>query len=380
MCMIEVMFVTAARAAGALSLAIWVYLALFRGGFWRLRERLTRPAVAAVAPKRIIAVIPARDEENYIGRAVSSLRRQRFSGSLRVVVADDESSDRTAETARAAGADQVVRVPPRPAGWKGKLWAVHSGMAGETGAADFFLLTDADIEYAEADIVAALIAKAESGFDMVTVMVRLQTGSPAEKFLIPAFVFFFFKLYPPAWVNAGRAAAAAGGCMLIRAEMMGRAGGVESIRNALIDDCALAARVRAAGGRIWLGTTAMELNSIRSYGEAWQIRAMIARAAFAQLNHSALLLAGTVIGMLVTYVVPVVVACSDDPVAAGLGVTTWLLGAALFLPAVREYRAPRWTAFCLPAIALFYLAATLESAFLYWSGRGGMWKGRAQDM
>lgn len=382
-CMMESMFVVVARTAGALSLGIWVYLALFRGRFWGLRERLDKPP-SPPAPARVTAVIPARDEEDTIGRTVRSLLRQQFPGALRIVVADDESSDRTADTARTARASLVLRVAPRPAGWKGKLWAVESGIRAETEPPDFFLLTDADIEYTSPGIVAALIAKAapsqgKAGFDLVSVMVRLRTESPAEKFLIPAFVFFFFKLYPPAWVASGRIAAAAGGCMLIRPEILARAGGIESIHGALIDDCALAARVRAIGGRVWLGTTKLDLDSIRSYGKASQIRAMIARAAFAQLNHSTLLLAGTTLGMLLTYVIPVMLPFSGDPTAAALGTAAWLLGAALFLPSVRGYRAPLWTVFCLPPIALFYLGATLESAILYWTGRGGQWKGRAQD-
>lgn len=376
------MFVIALRVAGALSLAIWIFLAFFRGRFWLLRERLVAPDPSPFAPPRaarIIAIIPARDEEATIGRAVSSLLRQQFAGTLQIVVADDESSDRTAEAAHAAGATRVLSVTPRPSGWKGKLWAVASGMRSVEAPPDYFLLTDADIEYADPRLLAALLAKAESGYDLISIMVRLSTASSAEKFLIPAFVFFFFKLYPPGWVASGRVAAAAGGCMLIRAEALARAGGIESIRNALIDDCTLAVRIRATGGRLWLGTTALELTSIRSYGPAREIRRMIARAAFAQLDHSLLLLAGTVLGMIVTYIVPLLLLFSGDRIAALCGFGAWLLGAVLFEPFIREYRAPRWTVYCLPAIALFYLFATIESAWLYRNGRGGQWKGRAQD-
>ncbi len=113
-----------ARVAAFSSLGIWIYLALFRGGFSRLRERLkpSRPA----RDHTVTAVIPARDERDFIARAVSSLHAQRTAGStLRVVVADDESSDGTGET---SAADLVVRVSPRPPGWKGKLWALACGL------------------------------------------------------------------------------------------------------------------------------------------------------------------------------------------------------------------------------------------------------------
>ncbi len=371
--------VQALTLAAGFSLAAQVYLACFRRGFWRLRERL-RPPAPPGSDASIAVVIPARDEAPLIGQTVRSLRGQKFRGSLRIVVADDQSTDGTAEAAHAAGTDQVISVTVRPPEWKGKLWAVASGIRAAAGAPDFFLLTDADIEYASTNAIEALVAKAERGFDLVSVMVRLRTESPAEKFLIPAFVFFFFKLYPPASVSSkGRTAAAAGGCMLIRREMLERIGGIESIRAALIDDCALAKRVKSAGGRVWLGTSPLAIRSVREYGHARDIRSMISRSAFAQLRHSTPLLLGTIVGMLVIYVAPVPALFLGGRLTRLLGAASWLLGAAIFLPTVREYRVSRGIALCLPAIALFYLAATAESAFRYWTGRGGKWKGRVQD-
>jgi hopene-associated glycosyltransferase HpnB len=365
-------------ALAAISLAIQICLAGFRGRFWQLRERL-EPAVPSSTGASITAVIPARDEAESIGRTVRSLRAQSFGGTLQIIVADDQSEDGTASSARRAAADLVVPVDPRPFGWKGKLWAVSSGIR-SANSPDFFLLTDADIEYGSSNAIASLLAKAESGYDLVSVMVHLRAESSAEKLLIPAFVYFFFKLYPPAWVASnGRTAAAAGGCMLIRREILERIGGIESIRDALIDDCALAQRVKGAGGRVWLGTSPLDIRSIRGYGHARDVRAMIARSAFAQLHHSAFLLAGTVAGMAVIYIVPVLALFTGNAPAMVLGAAAWAISAAIFSPTVREYRISLWTALCLPAIALFYTAATIESAFLYLSGRGGEWKGRVQD-
>src|SRR5579883_3105308 len=195
------------RIAGFACAGVWSYLALFRGGFWRLRARLPERPTKMPPRSRITAVIPARNEEDVIEYPVRSLRDQVFEGDLRVIVADDESEDATADVARGSGAE-VVRVTPRPPGWKGKLWAVASGLRAETGRPDFFLLTDADIEYSHSGAIRALLAKANCGFDLVSVMVRLRCESAAEKFLIPAFVFFFFMLYPPGWVASGRGAAA----------------------------------------------------------------------------------------------------------------------------------------------------------------------------
>jgi hopene-associated glycosyltransferase HpnB len=363
----------AMRAVGFISFGAWTWLALFRGGFWKLRERLRPGAVAG--PRTVTAVIPARDEREFIGRAVASLKAQNHP--LRVIVADDESTDGTGE---ASHADIVVRVAPRPPGWKGKLWAVLSGIQADTSAPDYYLLTDADIEHSSPDLLPSLLAQAARGFDLASIMVQLRCESLGEQLLIPAFVFFFFMLYPPGWIASGKgSAAAAGGCILISREMLERIGGIASIRNALIDDCALAVRVRASGGRVWLGISDLPIRSVRGYGGFSGIRAMIARSAFAQLNHSTLLLLGTVIGMLLIYVAPPLLWLSGDPLAAALGLAAWLISAIIYLPSVRLYRAPLWTAFALPAIAIFYLVATVESAFRYWSGKGGQWKGRIQD-
>jgi len=367
------MYSVACRAAGLFTAGAWVWLACFRGGFWKLRERLRHGTPSRA--HTVTAVIPARDERDLIGRAVASLKSQHHP--LRVIVADDESTDGTGE---AAHADLVVRVTPRPPGWKGKLWAVFSGIRADDSAPEYCLLTDADIEHVSPDLLPALLAQAERGFDLVSVMVQLRCESLGEQLLIPAFVFFFFMLYPPRWIWTGKGtAAAAGGCILIRREVLEGIGGIASIRDALIDDCALAARVRGSGGRVWLGISDLPVRSIRPYGGLSGIRGMIARSAFAQLNHSTLLLLGTVIGMFLIYVAPALLWLTGDPLATALGFAAWLISAILYLPSVRLYRAPFWTAFALPAIAIFYLIATVESAIQYWTGKGGKWKGRIQD-
>ena len=372
-----------ATILGAAVAICWIYLIVLHGGFWRIRPESARVSEQS---RRVVAVIPARDEAAVIGRAVSSLLTQRCQGSFHLVVVDDQSSDGTAEKAREAAAAigaadrlSVVRAEPVPAGWTGKLWAVRRGIeAARALEPDYLLLTDADIVHAP-DNLAELVARAErGGYDLVSLMVKLHCRTVWERLLIPAFVFFFFKLYPPRRVAdpARRTAAAAGGVMLIRRETIDRIGGVDAIRDEIIDDCALARRVKAVG-RVWLATAESTV-SIREYGSWRAIWDMIARCAFAQLGYATPVLVGTVAGMALIYLAPPLLLLSGPTSARVLGVASWVGMSAAFVPVLRLYRCPVALAPLLPLAALFYTAATIGSAIQYWRGRGGNWKGRFQ--
>ncbi len=245
----------------------------------------------------------------------------------------------------------------------------------------YLLLTDADIWHSPTNI-STLAAIAEAGnFDLASFMVKLHCRSLAERFLIPAFVFFFFQLYPPEWIRNLRhqAAGAAGGCMLIRPQALERAGGIAAIRNEIIDDCALARAVKGSGGRVWLGLTP-DTCSIRDYESLGEIERMIARTAFNQLQHSFWLLLGALAGLTITYLLPLALLVSGDKRLAIVGAASWMLMTVAYLPMVRFYGLNTVWAVTLPFAACFYMLATLHSAFMYWSGRGGEWKGRAQDV
>ncbi|HVC51836.1 MAG TPA: glycosyltransferase [Stellaceae bacterium] len=366
---------------GLIVVAIWAGLLAFRGGFWRV-ERGSAPALA-VAGRSVVAVIPARDEAGFIGGAVGSLLAQDYPGELHVVVVDDNSSDGTASVARAAGAPgrvTVVAGKAMPPGWTGKLWALDQGIAAAARMQpDYLLLTDADIVHAPGN-VRDLVARAESeGYDLVSLMVRLHCKGFWERLLVPAFVFFFFKLYPPRWVAApSRAtAAAAGGCILLRRGVLDRIGGLASIRHEIIDDCALARRVKS-GGKIWLGL-GDTAQSVRPYGGWRPLWDMIARSAFAQLGFSAALLGAATAMMALTYLAPLFLALGPVDIAAkALGIAAWVAMSAAFVPMLWFYACPLWLAPLLPLIAAFYMAATCASAVQFWRGRGGAWKGRFQ--
>jgi hopene-associated glycosyltransferase HpnB len=372
-------------AVASIALAVWLYLLLGHGAFWRCTERDDWGPAELSAWPRVTAVVPARNEAGSIGDSIASLLAQDYRGQWTVILVDDESNDGTAEIARrVANADErlrVVRSRGLPAGWTGKLWAVKQGIdaaAALPQAPDYVLLTDADIVHAS-DSVSRLVVHAERNRLVLTsLMVKLHCESFAERATIPAFVFFFQMLYPFSRVNRPEStvAAAAGGCMLVRADVVRKAGGIESVRAALIDDCALAKALKAYGP-IWLGLTE-RVRSIRRYPALSDIRRMVVRSAYAQLRYSPLLLLATVAGMLLTYVVPVLIVIFGSGAARMIAAATLVLMFVAFQPTLRFYRlSPLW-GLALPAIALQYMLFTLDSALQYVQGQGGSWKGRAQ--
>jgi hopene-associated glycosyltransferase HpnB len=369
----------------SIALVVWLYVLLARGAFWRCAERDdSAPAGLTVWP-RVAAIVPARNEADYIGDSIGSLLRQDYAGRWTVVLVDDDSADGTADIAQvAAQADdrlRVVRGRGLPAGWTGKLWALKQGIDAAMNVQeppDYLLLTDADIVHST-DSLSRLVAHAESKRLVLTsLMVKLRCESFAEHANIPAFIFFFQMLYPFRWVNRPQStvAAAAGGCMLVRADTLRKAGGIEVIRGALIDDCALAKALKVHGP-IWLGLTE-RVRSLRPYPAFTDIRRMVARSAYAQLNYSPVLLAGTVAGLVLTYLVPPSMALFASDWAQVFGIITWALMAFSFQPTLRFYRlSPLW-GIALPAISFLFMLYTLDSAYQYAAGKGGAWKGRVQ--
>jgi hopene-associated glycosyltransferase HpnB len=377
------------NALGIIALAIWLHLFFGRGWFWRIRK-LDADAFVGKAPMewpRIVVVVPARNEAETIETAVTSLMQQDYLGEFSVVVVDDHSDDATAALARQA-ADQsragerlkVASASALPEGWTGKLWALNEGIA--PGAAEtptYYWFTDADVSHAP-DTLRQLVVRADrDGLDLASLMVLLQAKALSERALIPAFLYFFLMLYPPKWIADEElsTAGAAGGCILISRKALERIGGLSAIRSEVIDDCALAKAVKLSGGKVWMGLT-RKSTSLRAYISFGEIRDLIARTAFTQLRYSALILIGTLTGMFLTYVAPVILLFAHDSTARMLGVVAWLLMTLSFLPTVRFYRLSILWAPLLPLTALFYTYATWLSAVRYWRGNGGQWKGRAQ--
>ncbi len=375
-----------AVSLAALALAIWLYLVLARGGFWLGRERDDGKPTLPPVPPEVTIVVPARNEADNIALSVTSLLGQDYPA-LSLVLVDDDSNDGTADVARRVAAEQGAHdrltiisggaLPPR---WTGKLWAVKQGIAAadEKFAPKYLMLTDADIVHAP-DTASWLVAHAEAnGLVLTSLTARWRCENLPERVHIPAFIYYFEMLYPFAWVNRPDhpVAGAAGGCMLVRADALRTAGGIDVIRDALIDDCALAAAMKKQGP-IWLGLTDRVI-SIRPYTSWGDIRRMVARSAYAQLNYSPLNLAGTIAGLVLTYLVPPFMALFASGWAQLFGAAAWALMAISFQPILRFYRlSPLWGV-ALPAITFLFMLYTLDSAYQYAAGKGGSWKGRVQ--
>ncbi|MCZ8191237.1 MAG: glycosyltransferase [Microcystis sp. LE19-338.1B] len=382
----------------SLSLIIWLYLILARGQFWLSNQKINLVTSTLTNYPKVSAIIPARNEADVLPISLTSLFNQDYQGEFSIILIDDQSSDFTekvakkiAEKSHKSGQITIISGQPLEIGWTGKLWAMKQGIteATEKFAPDYFLFTDADIAHAPDNLTQLVTKAVQEKQALVSLMVLLNCDSFWEKFLIPAFVFFFEKLYPFPLVNNPNSpiAAAAGGCILIRRDILEKIGGIEILKQALIDDCSLAIAVKKylqnhlknTEKSIWLGLTETTY-SLRPYPDLASIWNMVARTAFTQLNYSTLWLIGTIFGMFLTYL------------AAPLGLiwglvlkqtsiiiistVTLLLIALSYSPTLRLYKLSPLRALTLPLIALFYSLMTIDSALRYWRGQGGGWKGR----
>jgi hopene-associated glycosyltransferase HpnB len=370
----------------AIPLAIWIYLLVERGHFWRVREADLETKPLKNGP-RVVVIVPARNEAKTISQAISSLAKQDYPGECSIILVDDHSEDGTAaiakKVAEESGASLRVKIlsaSPLAPGWTGKLWALNEGVQlASNDAAKYFWFTDADIEHAPDTLRRLVIHAEKESLDLASLMVMLQAKTFPERLLIPPFLYFFLMLYPPRWIAdpKARTAGAAGGCILLRRSALERIGGYAAIHGEVIDDCALARAVKKSGGKIWMGLTRMSV-SLRSYGSFAEIRDLIARTAFTQLRYSFALLLGTLVGLFVTYLLAWICFFTLDDPGWILASTAISIMTATYGVTVRFYGLSWLWALTLPFAAIFYGYSTFLSAVRYWLGRGGQWKGRAQ--
>lgn len=370
-----------------MSLAAWLWLLLFQGWFWRTDVRLPVSRDPGVWPD-VCVVVPARDEASVLPASLPSLLAQDYPGRAEIFLVDDGSTDGTGDLARELARRQdglaltVVTPGEPPSGWTGKLWAVRHGVElARARDPEYLLLTDADIAHAPDSLRRLVAAARTGGFALVSQMARLRVESLWERLVVPAFVYFFAQLYPFRRITrpGSRTAAAAGGCVLLRADAAARARIPDAVRHAVIDDVAVARAVKRSGGRVWLGL-ADGVDSVRPYPRLRDLWRMVSRSAYAQLRHSPLLLVGTVAGLVLVYLVPpaavAVGAAARSVPCALLGAAAWLVMTGTYVPMLRYCRQPLWLAPLLPVTAFLYLLMTVDSAVQHRRGRGAAWKGR----
>lgn len=361
--------------AGAL---LWLGVLAVPWRPWSTRERLEARygAERGADLGDITVLIPARNEVQVIARCVSALGVQ--GEGLRVVIVDDQSTDGTAAAIPELPALRLEVIVGRslPQGWAGKLWALEQGL--QYVQTPLTLLLDADIALAPGLLATLRARLLRQDLDLVSVMPRLRMHGFWERLLIPAFIFFFKLLYPFRLANSRstRFAAAAGGCVLLRTEALRQIGGFAALRNALIDDCTLAARFKASGWLTWMGLT-HSVYSLRRYQHLSEIWNMVARSAFTQLRYSTVALLVCTAIMVIGFWGPIA------GLVLGAGRVRWigLIGLAAllacYLPTLRYYRlSPLWAAL-LPITATLYLAMTWTSAMRCWRGVRSHWKGRS---
>jgi hopene-associated glycosyltransferase HpnB len=358
-----------------IALAGWIALCVLPWQPWSTREHL-EPVNAhrpEMIERELSILIPARNEEPTIGRTISAVRQE--SPDVRIILVDDQSTDQTAEVASSIAGPKltVFAGQPMPAGWIGKLWALEQGL--HLVRTDWVLLLDADIELTDG-MLSALWQKRRD-LDLVSVMAELRMHSFWEKWLAPAFVYFFKLVYPFALGNSPKHSigVAAGGCILVKTAQLRQLGGFEAIRDALIDDCTLAKRLKLLGSRNWIGLT-HGVKSHRAYERLRDFWQMVARTAFTQLRYSRTLLIGTTVLLLLLFVGPIIGLITGDLVCRVISVTAFAIMAGLYCPVLRYYRRSLLWAFTLPLIASLFLAMTWSSAIRFWRGHRSAWKGR----
>ncbi len=358
-----------------LSLMIGLAVLMLPWRPWSTAESFDVDQPAAPDLSDITVLIPARNECDLIGRTLAGLGAQ--GSGMRIIVIDDHSTDGTACVAAASGLPglEIVAAGPLADGWSGKLWALEQGRARATTT--LIALLDADIALKPGVLAGLRERLGDRGLQLVSLMAHLRMETFCERMLLPAFVYYFKLIFPFALSNSphSRVAAAAGGCVLLEARALGRIGGFAALKEALIDDCTLAARIKAGGGRIWIGLTHSALSQ-RGYscGDIWS---MVARSAYTQLDYSpGRLLACTALLTLYYLAAPALLMLGEGLVAP-IAACAYLALALPYLPTLRYYgRSPLWAAL-LPATALLFLLMTLTSALRYHSGERSHWKGRS---
>ncbi len=383
-----VIIIFALKFVMPMSVIVWFAIIFYRGRFWRSDQYLSNVTSPLPELPKIVAIIPARNEQLNISQSVLSLLRQDYKGALYLIIVDDNSEDGTLKIlgSISEGLDNIFVIEGKktPIDWTGKTWAMAQGVElakKQFPDAKYYLFTDSDILHHRGNVTELVSKAMNENLALVSLMVKLRCISIWEFLLIPAFIFFFQKLYPFSLVNNPKKsiAAAAGGCMLIDCKKLEKSGGLEVIKTEIIDDCALAKNLKQSNS-IWIGLT-KSTKSLRSYSSLRDIARMVARTAFVQLNYSIFNLFATIIGMLVIYTFPLMglligILIGEISLFV-LGVMSLAMMFAAYIPTLKLYNRSIWEACLLPIAAFIYTVMTVLSAWQYLYGDAPTWKGRS---
>ena len=358
------------------ALLAWFIVLILPWRPWSTRECLEADAQRQrESLDDVTVMIPARDEAETLPKTLACLSGQ--GPGLDILVVDDQSRDSTGEVAQRSGVAgvRVIAGAALPEGWTGKVWA--QAQARPFLHRPLVLLLDADIALAPGLIATLRARLRERRLGLASLMAELPMEGFWERLLIPAFIYFFKLVYPFHIANSPskRVAAAAGGCVLLELRALDAVGGFASLRDAIIDDCALARRVKDAGFGTWIGLT-RSVTSHRRYRGLGDIWRMVARTAFTQLRYSWLLLSLCTLLMVICFLSPALIAFSPELSARAIAIAAWLLMWLAYLPTLRFYRLPASWGLLMPFTGLLFLAMTWDSARRYLLGERSAWRGR----
>lgn len=368
---------TAFFIVSVVSCFVWLVILILPWQPWRITESWEpdQQKYENASLSDLTILIPARNEASVIKNTISSVIRQ--AAEAHIIVIDDNSEDQTAEIALNAGNSnlKVIEGKARPEGWSGKLWALEQGR--EHIQTNTVMLLDADIELKERTAAGLYNRLQRSSFSFLSLMSKPSLSGFWDRLLMPAFIYFFKLLYPFKLSNSASSqiAAAAGGCVMMKKEVLEQINGFNSIKDTLIDDCALAKQVKSHGFRTWLGLShsAQSKRPYSGFAELWD---MVARTAYTQLHCSIFLLFTCTAMMLLIFWIPVAGLFILSGYALLIPVCALLIMMITLIPVLHYYRLNVSRALLFPATATLFLAMTWSSALRYWKGERMRWRGR----
>ena len=338
--------------------------------------------LSARMPRRsplVSIIIPARDEERAIERTLAGLRAQTYPA-IEIIVIDDRSTDSTpAILERAAQEDSRITVisgEEPPEGWLGKPWALHRGSLAAGG--ELLLFVDADVRYEPEAVAAAVAQMEEHDVALLALFPHVEMRGFWEHVLMPNLAFFAFTVMPLWLTNRSpspRFAIGGGTGNLVRRADYEAAGGHETLKDAVVDDVALA-RLMRMRGRPAMAARAEQFVSVRMYHGLGEIIAGFSKNTFAVFGRSYWKIFAVLVLSIVFHVLPYAYAIAGNVVAILIVVLAAVTRVVLFRDL--GYRLDN-ALFAHPLMIGGWCVILVRSAWLTGVRRQLAWRGRVYD-